>query len=137
MPRLLADTINIVNSTGPYANIYNLKPSAFVKTAINLMLGTAGVMAFLFLLMGGVQWIMSGGDKDAAEKARKKITYALLGLTVTFSSYAILFVIRVLFGINLLQVNITTIPVSAPIPPGSIPWQPPAQIPTQAPGSLL
>jgi hypothetical protein len=107
--RLLADSINIVNSTGSYANIYNLKPSAYVKTAINLMLGTAGVMAFLFLLMGGIQWITSGGDKDAAEKARRKITYALLGLSVTFSAYAILFVIRVLFGIDLLRVNITNL----------------------------
>ncbi|OGD10150.1 hypothetical protein A2397_03850 [Candidatus Amesbacteria bacterium RIFOXYB1_FULL_44_23] len=109
MNNLLADTINLVNTTGPYQNIYGLRPSAYVQTGINMMLGASGVLAFIYLLMGGMQWITSSGDKDAAEKARKKIMYALVGLSITFSSYALLYIVRILFGVNLVQVVINNI----------------------------
>jgi hypothetical protein len=109
-PTVLAgDIINLQDTTGPYSNIYGLRPSAYVRTAINLMLGVAGVLAFLYLLWGGIQWITAGGDKDAIDKARKRIMYALVGLTITFSAYTLLYIIRILFGINLLQVVINNI----------------------------
>jgi hypothetical protein len=119
LPPAQADTINIVDSSGPYKNIYDLRPSNYVRAAINLLLGTAGILAFLYLLLGGIQWITAGGDKDALEKARKKVIYALTGLAVTFSAYAIIFVIRALFGINLLQVVITPIESSLPVCQGT------------------
>jgi uncharacterized membrane protein len=74
----------------------------YVKTAISLLLGFAGVIAFFYLLWGGVQWIMAGGDKEGTEKARKKITASLVGLTIVFSAYALLFIVKTLFGVNLL-----------------------------------
>ncbi len=101
--------INLQDPSSPYRNIYNLRPSAYARTAINLLLGFAGVLAFLYLLWGGIQWITAGGDKDALDKARKRITQALIGLAIVFSVYALLYIIRVLFGINLIQVVINNI----------------------------
>ncbi|KKU78587.1 MAG: hypothetical protein UY06_C0046G0007 [Candidatus Amesbacteria bacterium GW2011_GWA2_47_70] len=46
---------------------------------------------------------MAGGDKEATEKARKKITASLVGLAIVFSAYALLFILSTLFNINLLQ----------------------------------
>lgn len=89
--------------------ITGLKPSSFVKTAINLLLGSAGVISFFMLLIGGVQWIMAGGDKEGTEKARKRITAALVGLAIVFSAYALLFIIQSLFGIEVLQINLNPI----------------------------
>jgi hypothetical protein len=106
---LAGDIINLQDPSSPYTNLYNLRPSAYVRTAINLLLGFAGVLAFLFLLWGGVQWITAGGDKDALEKARTRITQALIGLSIVFSAYALLYIIRVLFGIDLVQVVINNI----------------------------
>lgn len=108
-PVLAGEIINIQDPTGPYRNVYNLRPSGYVRTAINLLLGFAGVLAFLYLLWGGVQWITAGGDKDALDKARKRITQALIGLAIVFSVYALLYIIRVLFSINLIQVVINNI----------------------------
>jgi hypothetical protein len=73
---------------------------------------------------------MAGGDKDAIEKARKKIVNALIGLAIVFSAYAILFVIRVLFNVNLIQFDLNAlgsgggggaaaIPPAAPAPPAA------------------
>jgi hypothetical protein len=92
---------NNINSN--YTFLRNLTPAAYVVTAINLLLGIAGVLAFLFLLFGGTQWITAGGDKDALDKSRKRIVQALIGLAVVFSAYAIIFIIRVLFNVNLVQ----------------------------------
>jgi hypothetical protein len=105
---LADDYINIgAGTNSPYHNLTTLLPSFYVKAAINILLGGAGVLAFLFLLMGGIQWITAGGDKDAVEKSRRKITQALVGLVIVFSVYAILFIIRVLFQVDLIQFNIT------------------------------
>jgi hypothetical protein len=40
---------------------------------------------------------MAGGDKDGLDKARKKISQALIGLAIVFSSYALLRIITILF----------------------------------------
>ncbi len=102
-----ADVINFVDPNSPYVNITKLLPSNYVKTAIEILIGGAGVLSFLYLLLGGVQWITAGSDKDAVEKSRKKIINALIGLALVFSVYAILFVVRALFGIDLIGINIT------------------------------
>jgi hypothetical protein len=110
MALLADDVINMSpNSSSPFASLTSLRPSFYVTTAINILLGGAGVFSFLFLLMGGVQWITAGGDKDAVEKARKKVVNALTGLVVVFSAYAILYIIRVLFNVDLIQFTITNL----------------------------
>lgn len=107
-PVLAQDTIDITPS-GNYAVLNDYKPSQFVTTAINMLLGAGGVMAFIYLLWGGIQWVTAGGDKDGIDKAKRKIMNALIGLAIVFSSYTILYVIRVLFNINLIQLQIKTI----------------------------
>ncbi|OGD10146.1 hypothetical protein A2397_03830 [Candidatus Amesbacteria bacterium RIFOXYB1_FULL_44_23] len=100
MTKLLAqgDVIDVFNRSTDYDFINDLTPSDYVITAGSVLLGMSGVLGFIFLLWGGVQWIMAGGDKDSVEKARKKITTALIGLAVVFSVYAFMYIIRTLFG---------------------------------------
>jgi hypothetical protein len=105
---LAQDTITITPPT-QYNSLVGLTPSRYVTTAIALLLGFSGVFAFIYLLWGGLQWITAGGDKDAVEKARKKIIQALIGLSVVFSAYAIIYIIRVLFQVNLISVTITNL----------------------------
>lgn len=92
-----------------YNALANIKPSQYVTAAINLILGAAGVVAFIFLLWGGVQWILAGGDKEGTEKARKRITSALIGLAIVFSAYALIFIVQALFGISIISVNLSRI----------------------------
>ncbi|MBI3397081.1 hypothetical protein HY045_01245, partial [Candidatus Woesebacteria bacterium] len=66
-----------------------------------------GVIVFFFtLLIGGIQWITSGGDKAAVESARGKITNALIGLVVLFSIFAISKLLETFFGISILTLDI-------------------------------
>lgn len=75
----------------------------FVSTLITLIL-IAGSIIFLFLLLfGGIQWMLSGGDKAATEAARGRITSALVGLLIMFSAWAIIKLIETFLGINLIS----------------------------------
>lgn len=106
------DSINIVATDAEFANLNNIRPSGVVSTIINIFLGAAGILAFIMLLWGGLQWILAGGDKEGTEKARKKITSALIGLALVFSAYALLFLVRAFFGVDLVQLDVNPIPGS-------------------------
>jgi len=57
------------------------------------LLGLVGGLAVLFLVIGGFQYVTSGGNPSKAEAAKKTITYAIVGLilvTLTGLIYAIL-----------------------------------------------
>ena len=77
--------------------------------AINGILIASGIIAFFFLLIGGMQWILAGGDKEGTEKARKRITAALVGLAVVFSAYALALLVDAVFGVSILTFTIPTI----------------------------
>lgn len=42
----------------------------------------AALVALLYLLMGALAWITSGGSKESVEKAREKIQAAVIGLVL-------------------------------------------------------
>lgn len=50
----------------------------------------AGLLALLYLLLGALAWITSGGNKESVDKARDKITAALLGIIIIVGVLAII-----------------------------------------------
>lgn len=77
-----------------------------ISTIIRVLLIAAAVVFFLWLVLGGIRWIMSGGDKARVETARDQVTHALIGLVIVFSAFAIARLIDVLFGVNLFELQI-------------------------------
>jgi uncharacterized membrane protein len=75
---------------------------------ITLVLIIAAVVFFFMLVIGGIRWITSGGDKANTEAARNQITAALVGLVIVFAAWAIIQLISTFFGVNIL--NNLTIP---------------------------
>lgn len=81
--------------------------SAFIK----LVLVVAALVAFAFLVFGGIKWIVSGGDKEQTAKAQGTITAALVGLVIVFAAWAIIKLLETFFGIQILsELKIPTIP---------------------------
>ena len=61
----------------------------------------SGVIVFVFLVWGGIDYLSSGGDKTKIADAQKRITSAIIGLAIVASSWAIYQLIIYFFGINL------------------------------------
>jgi len=65
------------------------------------------VVALFVLIMGGIKWITSGGDREAMAKAQGTITAAIVGLIIVFSLYAVIRLIETFFGIDLITIDIS------------------------------
>jgi cbb3-type cytochrome oxidase subunit 3 len=76
---------------------------------IRLVYIIGGVYFFAMFLLGGIRWIYSAGDKGKLETAQKQITSALMGLAILLLSFAIIELIKNLFGFNLLQFTLPTL----------------------------
>lgn len=89
--------------------------SSFFSALLPNLLGLAfiiGVLIFFaMLIMGAIQWISSGGDKQALEGARSKISNALIGLILLFAAFAIIRLIQTFFGINILTLDIGSLKI--------------------------
>ena len=60
------------------------------------------ILALIWLLLGGITWITSSGDKAKLEEARDRITQAIVGLAIVMSVWAIwTLVTSRFFGLNL------------------------------------
>ncbi len=54
----------------------------FLPSLIQLIFVVGALSALLFLFWGGISYITSGGDKEAAKGAKEKITTAVVGLAI-------------------------------------------------------
>ncbi len=66
----------------------------------------SGVVLFVMLLVGGLSFLLSGGDAKKLEKAKGTLTGAFAGLLVLVSSYLILLLIEKLTGVNVTKFGI-------------------------------
>lgn len=105
----LADaTVNITGS-GSAAGVSGWTLASIISWAIGAILAVAGLIFFFMLLIGGIQWLTSGGDKGGTEAARGRITAALIGLIIVFAAWAIVTLLEGIFGWNLLNIDFGTI----------------------------
>jgi len=63
----------------------------------------------MMLILGSVEYIMSGGEKEKAGNASKRITTALVGIAILFSTFVVISIVQIVFGVNILTLDIPTI----------------------------
>ena len=78
-----------------------------ISSLISVVFIVAGILTFAFLVIGGIEWLTSGGDKTKTEQARNRITAALVGLAIIAASWALMQLISYFFGIDVFGGNIT------------------------------
>ncbi len=82
---------------------------AIISGVIGMLIIVAFVLAFLYLLLGGFDWITAGGDKAKLQGAREKITNALVGLIVTAAVWAVMMLISDFLGLEFPNFTIPTV----------------------------
>lgn len=78
-----------------------------ISSAVSVVIIVAGILAFVFLVIGGIEWLTSGGDKTKTEVARNRITAALVGLAIIAASWALMQLVAYFFGIDVLGGSVT------------------------------
>lgn len=109
----------LVSPVAVFADITIKQPSVVKFTEVGTLLSNliqlifiiAALIFFFMLVVGGIQWMVSGGDKAATEGARGRITAALIGLIIVFAAWAIMKLIEQFLGISILG---TAIPIPTP-----------------------
>lgn len=78
-----------LTGTTPFAGTARGGLIPAIITIVNIFLVLAGLVAAIFMVIGGVQYIISRGDEGEVEKAKNTILYAVIGLVVIGISAAI------------------------------------------------
>ena len=60
-----------------------------VTNIINFFLGLLGLIAVAFLIYAGVLMVTAGGNDDQVGKAKKIITFSVIGIIIILLSYTI------------------------------------------------
>lgn len=94
---------------GDFDPLSNLTVPGIISGLIRLVLVITALLFFANLVLGGIKWIASKGNKDEVDSARNQITHALIGLAIVFAAWAIVKLIQALFGINILQLDIPSL----------------------------
>lgn len=69
---------------------------------VAFLLLVAFIMSFIYLILGGLSWVTSGGDKGNIEAARNKIIAAVVGLIIVAATWALFQIVGGAIGFNIL-----------------------------------
>lgn len=61
-----------------------------LKKVVDIALQVLGSLTLLVFVIGGLMWLTSGGNEQRVSMGTKTMLYAVIGIFVIFSSYAIL-----------------------------------------------
>lgn len=98
----------ITNRAVPGGTLPEESPQQFAITIAVLwqtLIILGGLAFMLYLLMGGMEWITAGGEKQKLQDAQAKITNGLIGLAVLAASYVIIKFLETVIGMNLLNIS--------------------------------
>ena len=73
-----------------------------ISALVGTLLIVSALLAFFYLILGGIQWITSGGDKAGMEAARNKITHAIVGLIIVGAAWAIMILVQNFLGVTII-----------------------------------
>lgn len=75
-----------------------------IGSTLTIMLIIAVILTLIYLVLGGISWISSGGDKSKVASARSRITFAIIGLIVALAAFLIINLVGAIFKVPLLGV---------------------------------
>jgi hypothetical protein len=61
-----------------------------IKSAADILALLTGVAAVIFIIIGGLTMVTSGGNAESVANARKQITYAVIGLVIVSFAWLII-----------------------------------------------
>jgi hypothetical protein len=94
-----AGTIGTITVPTGYATTFG----NLISFILRAVLAIGALLVFGYLVMGGIEYITSGGEKGKTESARNKITAAIVGLIILAASWALLNLALSFLGLGSLE----------------------------------
>ena len=63
--------------------------ASVIQTILNSVIAICGIIAVIFIVIGGIKYMTSSGDSGKVKQARDTILYAVIGLIVCALAFAI------------------------------------------------
>ncbi len=83
----LADGARAAKGTGQATDLFG--QTGTFRTITNVMLYLIGAISVIMLIIGGLRYVVSGGDSSAVQAAKNTILYAVVGIVVAILAYAV------------------------------------------------
>lgn len=77
---------NCAKPTGAAENLFG--DGSIFNTITNILLFLIGAVSVIMLIIGGVRYVVSGGDQGAVTSAKNTILYAIIGIVIAFLAFA-------------------------------------------------
>jgi hypothetical protein len=96
-----------------FTDVKDTRPIAeYIKLFFKYLTGVAGILATVFMMVGGVIWLTAAGSPDKISTAKSYVTSSITGLLLAFGAYILL------ATINTDLVNLRTTSIQQIAPPG-------------------
>ena len=73
---------------------------------VGVILGFAGIVLFIMLLIGGLKYMTAGGEPPKIEEAKKTLTIAIGGLILVMLAFLIIKLIEVFTGLPVTEFRV-------------------------------
>ena len=94
---------------GQFAPLSEITFEAMISSAVNLVLIVASILFVFNFLIGGIKFMLSGGNKEKLDSAKRQLMNAILGIIIIFSSWAVLGFVGEFFGVDFSTFQIPTL----------------------------
>ena len=95
IPNFVVSNLNIPTEN---ADLLHMLAPIFNRI-INILLGLAGIIATIFIIINGYGMVTAGGNQETIKKAQTGLTYAIIGLALVLLSALILASIQSILGL--------------------------------------
>ena len=82
------DGVNAARGAGQPSDLFG--NDGVFTTITNTLLFAVGILSVVMIIIGGLRYVVSGGNATAVSGAKNTIMYAIVGLVVSFLAYAII-----------------------------------------------
>ncbi len=84
----IQDGANAARGTGQSANLFG--STGVFQTITNVLLFVLGAISVIMIIIGGLRYVVSGGNSANVTAAKNTILYAIVGVIIAILSYAII-----------------------------------------------
>jgi len=88
----------IINSTTKPLGSATL--GSLITTLVPYIVGAAAFAVLIYIIIGGYQIMLSGGDPKSIAAGKSKVTNAIIGIIIVFFAYAISLVVAEMLGLQ-------------------------------------